>query len=142
MMSPSPRHKRWPDALFRLPGQFGPQHLIFYWPIRPSRYMSGHQISYNGGPNDHKYQYIFFVWAPAPHLGSFRAVIWLCTARRQRGASRSRTCHASDQAQPAVFRSRRTSMRTSVASGHFSVASGHMCKQFGVLLNVRRSPLG
>ena len=24
-----------PDAFFRWSGQFGPQQLIFYWPVRP-----------------------------------------------------------------------------------------------------------
>ena len=34
--------------------------LSFTGPYGPSRYMSGHQISYSGGPNDDKSQYVLF----------------------------------------------------------------------------------
>ncbi len=47
--------------------------------------MSGQQISNSAGPNDDKSQYVIFAGAPAPHLGSFRAVLLL-----QRDASVAR----------------------------------------------------
>ena len=115
----SPRHKRWPGALFRPPGQFGPQHLIFYWPIRGHldicqaiifKIMLARTIT----------KYIFRAGA---RLTSRQ---FLCgpfaTPRRQRESDLPIS--------PAVWRSRDTSMRTSVASGHFSSTSTYMCKQF------------
>ena len=57
----------------------------FTGPYGPPRYMSGHQISNSGGPNDDKSQYVLFARAPVPHLGSFRAVLLL-----QRDASVTR----------------------------------------------------
>ena len=84
----SPRHKRWPAG----PGHFsdrrtssGQYILSFTGPYGPPRYMSGHQISNSAGPNDDKSQYVLFVRAPVPHLGSFRAFLLL-----QRDASVSR----------------------------------------------------
>ena len=59
--------------------------LSFTGPYGPPRYMSGHQISNSAGPNDDKSQYVLFVRAPVPHLGSFRAFLLL-----QRDASVSR----------------------------------------------------
>ena len=76
----SPRHKHWPGALFRLPGQFGPVHFIFHW---PPRYMPGHHISNSGG--DDKSQYVLFARVQVPPLGSFPAVLLL-----QRDASVTR----------------------------------------------------
>ena len=57
----------------------------FTGPYGPPRYMSGQQISNSAGPNDDKSQYVLFAGVPAPHLGSFRAVILL-----QRDASVAR----------------------------------------------------
>ena len=51
--------------------------LYFTGPYGPPRYMSGHQISNSAGPNDDKSHYVLFARAPAPHLGSFRAVLLL-----------------------------------------------------------------
>ena len=59
--------------------------LSFTGPYRPPRYISGHQISNSAGPNDDKSQDVLFARAPAPHLGSFRAVLLL-----QRDASVAR----------------------------------------------------
>ena len=76
----SPRHKHWPAG----PAHFsdcrassGWYILSFTGPYGPPRYMSGHQISNSGGPNDDKSQYVLFARAPVPHLGSFRAVLLL-----------------------------------------------------------------
>ena len=44
--------------------------LSFTGPYGPPRYMSGHQISNSGGPNDDKSQYVLFARAPVPHLGA------------------------------------------------------------------------
>ena len=57
----------------------------FTGPYGPPRYMSGQQISNSAGPNDDKSQYVVFAGAPAPRLGSFRAVLLL-----QRDASAAR----------------------------------------------------
>ena len=62
------------------------------------------------------------------------------TARRQHGASRA--CQSNTLAsvikQCLDHAAHDISMRTSVASGHFSSTSTCMCKQFGVLLSVWR----
>ena len=125
----SPRYKHWPAG----PAHFsdhrassGQYILSFTGPYRPTRYMSGHQISNNAGPNDDKSQYVLFAWAPVPHLGSFRAVLLV-----QRDASvlrvvasRSRACQSNTLT--SVFRSRRTryfNANIRDASGHFSLRS-------------------
>ena len=76
----SPRHKHWPAG----PAHFSDRRtsscqyiLSFTGPYGPPRYMSGHQISNSGGPNDDKSQYVLFARVPVPHLGSFRAVLLL-----------------------------------------------------------------
>ena len=123
----SPRHKHWPAG----PAHFsdrrassGQYILSFTGLYEPPRYMSGHQISNSAGPNDDKLQYVLLAQAPVPHLGSFRAVLLLCTARRQRVASRSGACQSNTLT--SVFRSRRTryfNANIRDASGHFSSRS-------------------
>ena len=76
----SPRHKHWhagPAHFSDRRASSGQYILSFTGPYGPPRYMSGHQISNSGGPNDDKSQYVLFARAPVPHLGSFRAVILL-----------------------------------------------------------------
>ena len=93
----------------------------FTGPYGPPRYMSGQQISNSASPNDDKSQYVLFAGAPAPHLGSFRAVLLL---QRDAGASRSRACQSNTLT--SVFRSRRTryfNANLRDASGHFSPRS-------------------
>ena len=84
----SPRHKHWPAG----PADFSDRRASsgqyissFTGPYGPPRYMSGQQISNSAGPKDDKSQYVLFAGAPAPHLGSFRAVLLL-----QREASAAR----------------------------------------------------
>ena len=55
----------------------GQSILSFTGPYGPPRHISGHQISNSAGPNDDKSHYVLFAWAPATHLGSFRAVLLL-----------------------------------------------------------------
>ncbi len=62
---------------FQTAGPVRASTLSFTGPYGPPRYMSGHQISNSGGPNDDKSQYVLFARAPVPHLGSFRAVLLL-----------------------------------------------------------------
>ena len=84
----SPRHKHWPAGLAHFSdhrASSGQYIISFTGPYGPPRYMSGHQISNSGGPNDDKSQYVLFARAPVPHLGSFRAVLLL-----QRDASVTR----------------------------------------------------
>ena len=116
----SPRHKHWPAC----PEHFsdrrassGQYILSFTGLYGPPKYMSGHHISNSAGRNDDKSQYVLFVRAPVPHLGSFRAVLLL----RQRVASRSRACQSNTLT--SVFRSRRMryfNANIRDASGHFS----------------------
>ena len=93
--------------------------------------MSGQQISNSAGPNDDKSQYVLFAGAPAPHLGSFRAVLLL-----QRDASVARVgvghvnqTHCLDHA------ARDTSMRTSGTNPGTFLPEAHgmvLSKQFCV----------
>ena len=78
----------------------------------PPRYMSGHLISNSAGPNDDKSQYVLFARAPAPHLGSFRAVILL---QRDASVSRVGVWHVkhTHRRQCVDHTARDTSMRTS-----------------------------
>ena len=74
------RHKHWPAGLAHFSDRWtssGQYISSFTGPYGPPRYMSGQQISNSAGPNDDKSQYVLFAGVPAPHLGSFRAVILL-----------------------------------------------------------------
>ena len=87
----SPRHKHWPAGPVHFSDRrasSGQYISSFTGPYGPPRYMSGQQISNSAGPNDDKSQYVLFAGAPAPHLGSFRAVLLL-----QRDANVSRVGH-------------------------------------------------
>ena len=115
---------------FQTAGPVRASTLSFTGPYGPPRYMSGHQISNSGGPNDDKSQYVLFARAPVPHLGSFRAVLLLqrdasaTPARHQRDVSRSQACQSNTLT--SVFRSRRTryfNANIRDASGHFSPRS-------------------
>ena len=135
----SPRHKRWPAG----PGHFsdrrtssGQYILSFTGPYGPPRYMSGHQISNSAGPNDDKSQYVLFVRAPVPHLGSFRAFLLL-----QRDASVSRVgvghVNQTHWRQCLDHAARDTSMRTSGTHPGTFLREAHVMvpsKQFCVLV--------
>ena len=73
-------YKHWPTgpAHFSDPRASSGQYMLSSTgPYGPPRYMSGQQISNSAGPNDDKSQEVLFARAPAPHLGSFRAVLLL-----------------------------------------------------------------
>ena len=123
----SPRHKHWPAGPAHFsdrrasPGQY---ILSFTGTYGPPIYMSGHQISNSGGPNDDKSQYVLFARAPVPHLGSFRAVLLL---QRDACVTRVGVRHVNhSNTLTSVFRSRRTryfNANIRYASGHFSPRS-------------------
>ena len=133
-MSPdaSPRHKHWPAG----PAHFSDRRTSTFHlsrPVRATRYMSGQQISNSAGPNDHKSQYVLFARVPAPHLGRFRAVIWL-----QRDASVARVgvghVNQAHWRQCLDHAARDTSMRTSgthpgtfLREAHVLVPSKQFC---------------
>ena len=76
----SSRHKHWPAGLAHFSDRrtsSGQYILSFTGPYGPVKDMSGHQISNSAGPNDDKSQHVLFTRAPAPHLGSVRAVLLL-----------------------------------------------------------------
>ena len=122
----SPRHKHWPAGPAHFSdrrGSSGQYILYFTGPYQPPRYMSGQQISNSAGPNDDKSQYVLFAGAPRPTSRQFSRSPF-ATARRQRGATRSRACQSNTPT--SVFRSRRTryfNANIRDASGHFSPRS-------------------
>ena len=119
----SPRHKHRSASPAHFSDRRASTFLYFTGPYGPPRYMSGQQISNRAGPNDDKSQYVLFAGGHRPTSRQFSRSPF-ATARRQRGASRSRACQSNTLT--SVFRSRRTryyNANIQDASGHFSPRS-------------------